>query len=47
MNDRFCEEKLRLLSEYRTLATLYSALVALMAEMGGGLIAKPEFASLK
>ena len=46
MNDRCCEEKLRLLSAYRNAATLYSASVALMAEIAGGLLPKPEFARL-
>jgi hypothetical protein len=46
MNDRCCEEKLRLLSSYRNAATLYSARVALMAEIAGGLLPKPEFARL-
>jgi hypothetical protein len=46
MNERCCEEKLRLLSSYRNAATLYSARVALMAEIAGGLLPKPEFARL-
>ena len=46
MNDRCCEEKLRLLSEYRNAAKLYSARVALMAEMAGGLLAQAQFAWL-
>jgi hypothetical protein len=46
MNDRYCEEKLRLLSIYRNAANLYSACVGLMAEIAGGLVPKPEFARL-
>jgi hypothetical protein len=46
MNDRCCEGKLRLLFEYRNAANLYSARVALMAEIAGGLLPKLEFALL-
>jgi len=46
MKDRRCEEKLRLLSAYRNAATLYSARVALMAEIAGGLLPKSEFTRL-
>src|SRR5262249_29809513 len=46
MNDRCCEEKLRLLCEYRNAATSYSARVALMAEIAGGSLPKPEFVRL-
>jgi len=44
MNDRCCEEKLRLLTEYRNAAGLYSARVALMADISAGLLRKGEFA---
>lgn len=41
-----CEEKLRLLSEYRDATDLYSDCVTLMAEIADGLVSKIEFASL-
>jgi hypothetical protein len=45
VNDR-CEEKLRLLFEYRNATTLYSNRVALMADIAAGLLPKREFALL-
>jgi hypothetical protein len=45
MNDR-CEEKLRLLFEYRNATNLYSNRVALMADIAAGLLPKGEFALL-
>jgi hypothetical protein len=46
MNDRCCEEKLRLLFEYRNATNLYSNRVALMADITAGLLPKGEFALL-
>jgi hypothetical protein len=46
MNEHCCEKKLRLLSAYRNAAKLYSAGVALMAEIAGGLLPQHEFALL-
>jgi len=46
MNDLCCEGKLRLLFEYRNAANLYSARVALMAEIASGLLPEVEFSLL-
>jgi len=46
MNDRGCNEKLRLLFEYRNATNLYSSCVALMADIAAGLLPKREFALL-
>jgi len=45
MKDR-CNEKLRLLFEYRNATNLYSNRVALMADIAAGLLPKGEFALL-
>ena len=46
INGRRCEEKLRLLVEYRKTANVHSAYIALMAEIASGLVQKEEFALL-
>jgi len=46
MNDRNCNEKLRLLFKYRNATSLYSSCVALMADITAGLLPKREFALL-
>ncbi len=46
MKDRRCEEKLRLLFEYRNATNLYSNRVALMADIAAGLLPQREFALL-
>jgi hypothetical protein len=46
VNDRRCEEKLRLLFAYRNATNLYSNRVALMADIAAGLLPKGEFALL-
>jgi hypothetical protein len=46
VNDRRCEEKLRLLFQYRNATNLYSNRVALMADIAAGLLPKGEFALL-
>ena len=46
MKDRRCDEKLRLLFEYRNATNLYSNRVALMADIAAGLLPKGEFALL-
>jgi hypothetical protein len=43
IDDRYCQEKLHLLFEYRNATSLYSTHVALMAEIAGGLFAEHEF----
>jgi len=43
MDDGCCEEKLRLLSEFRSATNLYSARVAAMAEATAGIIPTDEF----
>ena len=43
LDRRCCEEKLRLLFEYRNATYLYSTHVALMTEIAGGLLPKFEF----
>ena len=46
MKERRCEEKLRLLFEYRNAANLHSSRVTLMADIAAGLLPKGEFALL-
>jgi len=45
MNDRGCEEKLRLLFEYRNATNLYSNRVALMADIAAGLLQRVNLLS--
>jgi len=46
VNNSRCEEKLRLLFEYRNATQLYSNGVAFMADIAAGLLLKREFALL-
>jgi len=46
VNHRRCEEKLRLLFEYRNATLLYSNRVVLMADIAAGLLLEGEFALL-
>jgi len=46
MVDGCCEEKLRLLFEFQSATRFYSASVAAMAEIAGGLLPKADFALL-